>query len=61
MLRTNPTRIDLKSEDLREYEEAKKNWPKIPTKERVGAVDEAKYQITDQQTRNSRIGLKGNK
>jgi hypothetical protein len=28
MLRTNPTRIDLKTEDLREYEERKKSWPK---------------------------------
>lgn len=31
MLRTTPTRIDLKTEDLREYEERKKLWPKQTT------------------------------
>ena len=26
MLRTNPTRIELKQEDIKEYEDAKKHW-----------------------------------
>lgn len=61
MLRTNPTRIDLKSEDLREYEEIKKMWPKnTQNTSKSSTVYEFKPSIdSERKTRNTRIGLSG--
>ena len=59
MLRTNPTRVDLKSEDLREYEEIKKTWPKnIQNQTKDYTIYETHFPDPEKKNRNNRIGLK---
>jgi hypothetical protein len=62
MLRTNPTRIDLKAEDLREFDEQKKRWPKKvnPTHEHVQILPESPLNDGNRRVRNTRIGVQQN-
>jgi hypothetical protein len=64
MLRTNPTRIDLKTDDLREYEERKKSWPKQMTNNSYGGGNSLILPESpvdgNRIIRNARIGYKQN-
>lgn len=60
MLRTNPTRIGLQNEDMREYEERKKTWPKLSShkfENNNQTIPESISIDGNRLVRNTRIGL----
>jgi hypothetical protein len=60
MLQTNPTRIDLKAEDLREFDDKKKMWPKkaMSSREQNQILPEiTPLNEGHRRVRNSRIGV----
>ena len=59
MLRTPPTRIDLKSEDMKEYEEIKKTWPKpAQTFGKSPSVQQENPADAARKARNARLGYR---
>ena len=59
MLRTNPTRIELKQEDLRELEEAKISWNKLSNSKRRNpevSTEMTRGAVTKRENIRNRIG-----